>query len=81
MAKTVTFPILRSLMARFGLTQKDLSVVISCNQNTFSRKLNCIQDFKLFEMVRIVQYLRKLGCELGVEAIFYDWILTKVTDE
>lgn len=80
MTKAVTFPLLRALMAQYGLTQKDMSIVIRCNQNTFGRKLNCVQEFKLSEMVRIVCYLQEeFGCKFGVEDIFFGWMVTKVT--
>lgn len=79
MSVKVTFPELRGLMAKYGLTQKDVGEIAGCTEKTIGNKLCNRNNFTLSEMLAIKKHFKKLGSDLSVDDIFFAWILTKVS--
>ncbi len=79
MKKEVTFPELRALMAKHGLTQQDMADILgNATYHSFGRKLNANEDFLFSEMHKITEYFNSLDNTANVNDIFFDWKFTKV---
>lgn len=78
MDKCITFPELRALMAKHGLTQQDMGKIIGNTYRTFGKKLNGEADFTFSEMWKIKEYFKSFGSRKNTDEIFFDWKLTKV---
>ena len=74
--KTLPFPELRGLMAKYGLTQQDVGNVIGCKYVTFAKKLNKKSDFSMSDMLKIQAFFIDLGedpRDMTIERIFFNW--------
>jgi hypothetical protein len=69
------FPVLRGLMAKYGLIQQQMGEVIDNTYATFGKKLNGSQDFTFTEMWKIRDFFRSKGEDLTIENIFFDWVV------
>ena len=76
-----TFPELRGLMAKYGITKVALSNVIGVHYVTFSKKLDNEVDFTFSEMWKIKEYFEKMNEHVNMNLLFFDWVLTKVNEE
>lgn len=74
----VTFPDLRALMARHGITQKQMSNVVGSTERTFGKKLKGEVDFTISEMWAIKDFFARLGSKKTIDEIFFNWKFTKV---
>ncbi len=81
MTNMVTFPELRALMAKHGLTQDKISVVIGNTALTFSRKINSQSEFTWADMINIKEFFEDLGENVTVEDLFFTWHFAKVKVE
>ena len=74
--KTLPFPELRGLMAKYGKTQQDMGNVIGCKYATFAKKINKKSDFSMSDMLKIQAFFIDLGedpRDMTIERIFFDW--------
>lgn len=81
MTNRVTFPILRALMAKYGLSYADMGRIIPnkitgqpMSYQTFSTKINKEFNFDAREMILIRDYFNSLGENVTVQEIFFDWL-------
>lgn len=81
MTRQVTFPILRALMAKHGLSYADMGKIIPnkttgnpMKYQTFSTKINKEFNFDAREMILIRDYFNALGENVTVQEIFFDWL-------
>lgn len=74
----ITFPELRALMAKHGLTQEDMGRVISKTYRVFGKKINGETDFLFSEMWKIRDYFASLGSNHTIDEIFFRWSFSKV---
>ena len=81
-AKNITeiksFPQLRGLMAKYGLSQQQMGEIIGNTYHTFGKKLNNIADFTYTDMGDIKEFFSEKGEKLSIENIFFDWCVTIV---
>ena len=68
---------LRGLMAKYGLTQKDLAEVLGIKKETLSMKINKRTPFTLNEAITILDFFVGLGEKTTMEYIF----LTNTSDK
>lgn len=79
MQPKVTFPELRAVMARYGVTQNDLSTLVGDSSHTFGKKINALAEFTFNDMVEIKEYFRQKGeVNLTVDSLFFEWNFTIV---
>ena len=74
--KTLPFPEVRGLMAKYGLTQQDMGNVIGCGYATFAKKINSKSDFSMSDMLKIRAFFVNLGEDLRdmtIEHLFFTW--------
>ena len=74
--KILPFPELRGLMAKYGLTRRDMGNVIGCKYVTFAKKLNKKSDFSMSDMLKIQAFFIDLGedpRDMTIERIFFTW--------
>lgn len=79
MQPKVTFPELRAMMARYGVTQNDLAELLKDSSHTFGKKINALAEFTFNDMVKIKEYFRQKGeVNLTMDSLFFDWGFTLV---
>ena len=74
--KTLPFPELRGLMAKYGKTQQDMGNVIGCKYVTFAKKINSKSDFSMSDMLKIRAFFVNLGedpRDMTIEHLFFTW--------
>lgn len=79
--KEVTFPELRALMAKYGITYTDIGKIIGNTYQTVSKKFNETYEFGLMDMYKIKEYFLKLGEppeNIRIDKLFFDWKFTNV---
>jgi DNA-binding XRE family transcriptional regulator len=71
------YPILAQLMAKHGLTRKNISEIVGLSYRHTIRKLNkdktsrgIVALFDIVEAGRIVKYFKDLGEEVTIDGIF-----------
>lgn len=78
--KNTTFPELRALMAKYGLTYSDLGKIIGNTYSTVSKKINKTFNFTLPDMNKIKIYFISRGeADVNISDLFFKWIVTDVT--
>lgn len=81
MRKEVTFPELRALMAKYGITYSKIGEVIGNTYQTVSKKLNESYEFSLTDMYKIKELFSDLGEKsenIKIEKLFFEWKFTDV---
>jgi DNA-binding XRE family transcriptional regulator len=76
-----TFPELRYLMAKHGMTQDKMSAIIGNTPLTFSRKINFQSEFTWDDIVSIKEFFENLGESITVDDLFFTWSFTKVKNK
>lgn len=76
----ITFPILRSLMAKYGLTYEKMGQLIGNTYVTFGKKINGQSEFGFNDMEIVTNYFRDKGEEVTVDYIFFDWKFAKTNN-
>jgi hypothetical protein len=75
----VTFPEIRALKAKYGLTDDDIGEIIGNTSVTISKKMRLVYDFSLSEMITLSNYFISKGEKEGdanVQTLFCDWIIS-----
>jgi hypothetical protein len=72
----ITFPEVRALKAKHGLTDTDLGKVIGNTYSTFSKKMRRKYDFSLGDMLKITNFFIGKGEKVDPQMLFFDWILS-----
>lgn len=79
--KGVTFPELRALMAKYGVTYTEIGKIIGNTYQTVSKKFNESYEFGLVDMYKIKEYFINLGEspeDIKIDKLFFDWKFTNV---
>ena len=71
---------LRELMAKYGLSQADISKISGISEVIISKKLTTGQEFKNTPAYKILTYFRNKGENVDFEELFCPHVVTKVTD-
>jgi hypothetical protein len=71
-----TFPILRGLMAKYGVKCKHLGELIGQTPQSISNKMQLHNDFTFLEMMKIWKYFNTKGESVTFNALFFDWALS-----
>ena len=82
--KEVTFPELRALMAKYGVTYTDIGKIIGNTYQTVSKKFNETYEFGLTDMYKIKEYFISIGEpkeNLKIDKLFFDWKFTDVNKD
>jgi hypothetical protein len=77
----VTFPELRALMAKYGLTKNDMGNLIETTYGTFSKKLNLQYFFNFPEMLKIFDFFKSKGEDITIDKLFFEWKLSNERGE
>ena len=73
--KAKAFPTLRGLMAKYGLTQKEMAKIMGkSSYSNFGQKLNLQKEFSFNEMKLINKYFLQLGESCSIQEMFFDWM-------
>ena len=78
MTNKKTFPELRGVMAKYGLTNNEMAKVIGNTYQTFGKKLDARSEFSFSDMLKIREHFTKKGEELSIETLFFKWKFTIV---
>ena len=73
-----TFPELRAVMAKHGMTQQKMGDLTGTTYITFGKKLNGHSEFSYPDMLTIKKFFEEKGESASVDALFFDWNFTKV---
>jgi hypothetical protein len=80
----VTFPELRALMAKYGVTYTTIGEIIENTYQTVSKKFNeNTAEFSLTDMHKIKAYFIQLGepkDTTTVDKLFFEWKFTSVNE-
>jgi hypothetical protein len=73
----ITYPELRALKGKYTLTDSQMADITGDKAyQTFKRKLDCESEFSGSDMVNVVNYFQKLGEDISIKKIFFDWIFS-----
>ena len=71
--KKITFPRLRELRGKYGLTNLEISNILGLKTHTayMSKISGC--RFLFSDMVKLTKYFNSLGESETVQSLFFDW--------
>lgn len=79
--KMLTFPELRSLMAKYGETRASLGELLGDTYQTFGYKLKNKSQFSFSDMWKIKKHFIEKGeKDLTFDKLFFDWDVAKTTN-
>lgn len=78
MPEVKTFPELRGIMAKYGLTNSQMAEVIGNTYQTFGNKLKLESDFSYSDMLKIWEFFKNRGETISIDSLFFKWKFTIV---
>lgn len=77
----MTYPELRAIMAKYGVSKSELARVIGNTYQTATKKLNCESEFSFNDILNIYYHFLVLDKDIDINVLFFDWRLTNVNPE